>query len=110
MLPVYILSVDITASDATICEEKFREQVAPSLAHLDGLKGSFDRSPCTITYYPPGAQDEILAWSARGVVLVSLGKKRSEYLLHLYKSIVRLITLELPHLVVTAQIDKYGIS
>lgn len=83
--------------DITISEEQFREQVDPSLSHLDSLKGAFDRSPCKIVYYPPcvrGEKNE--GWSVRGIVLISVGKVRGGALLYLYESIARLIEFELP--------------
>ena len=110
MLPQYNLIVDISTNDCTISEEQFREQVAPSLAHLDGLKGAFDRSPSTIAYFPPGEQNDSLGWSARGVVMISLGKQRAVYLLQLYKSISDLIIFELPDLTVNVEINKFSFS
>lgn len=111
MLPAYILTVDITAKNITIDEELFHETVAPSLAHLDALKGAFDRTPSTQMYYPPYDQDSRSEWwSARGVVMVSLGKDRSEYLVQLYQAIVHLIELELPDFEVQAEIGKFQFS
>lgn len=108
MLPAYTLVVDITANDSTISEERFRELIAPSLIHLDALKGAFDRKPSTITYYPPdGQHGRSECWSARGVVLISLGKARAEYLIQLYQAIVRLIMLELPDFEVRGEVTKY---
>lgn len=97
MLPMFVLTVDVIAKDITISEKLFREQVDPSLSHLDSLKGAFDRSPSTITYYPPCVRDgKPEGWSARGVVLISVGKIRGGALLYLYEAIARLIEFELP--------------
>jgi hypothetical protein len=107
MLSAYILTIDITSDDPSIDEHKFRNQVAPSLIHLDYLKGAFDRTPSTIIYYPPDPQDYRFCWSVRGIVMISLGKQRAEFLNQLYQSISRLIILELPHLKVTSEISKF---
>lgn len=97
MLPMFVLIVDVIAKDITISEKQFREQVDPSLSHLDSLKGAFDRSPSTITYFPPCERDgKPEGWSARGVVMISVGRIRAVYLLHLYEAISHLIELELP--------------
>ncbi len=82
MSHIFVLIVDIIAKDITISEEQFRERVDPSLSHLDSLKGAFDRSPCKIVYYPPCVRDEKNeGWSARGIVLISVGKVRGGALL-----------------------------
>lgn len=95
---VFVLTVDVIAKDITIPEEQFREQVDPSLSHLDSLKGSFDRSPCKLAYYPPCVRDgKPEGWSARGVVAISVGKIRGGALLYLYEAIARLIEFELPN-------------
>ncbi|HCY81884.1 MAG TPA: hypothetical protein DHV22_09945 [Xanthomarina gelatinilytica] len=113
MLPSYILVVDIVAPSPTISEEQFRSQVEPCLSHLSALKGAFDRSPCTITYYPPGVHNENPdneVWSVRGLVMISVGKARAEYLNHLYKAMMRLITLELPDFEVHCEASKFEFS
>jgi len=113
MLSSYVLIVDIVGSNPTIDEEQFRAQVEPCLAHLTALKGAFDRSPCTINYYPPDAQSLIPDsefWSARGIVMISLGKKRAEYLVELYGSIIQLIMLELTDFDVCSEVRKLEFS
>lgn len=103
-----MLIVDITATNSAISEELFRELISPSLTHLDALKGAFDRTPSTITYYPPHEQHgKSEYWSARGIVLISLGKARAEYLIQLYEAIVHLIMLELPDFEVQGMVEKY---
>jgi hypothetical protein len=113
MLPAYILTVDITTESQSISYEQFQAKVAPSLAYLDALKGVFDRSPCSITYYPPVAPHsthEWEEWSVRGNVIISLGKQRAEYLKSLYEAIVRLIMLELPDFEVRAESNRFQFS
>jgi len=113
MLSSYVLIVDIVASNPTIDEEQFRVQVEPCLAHLTALKGAFDRSPCTTNYYPPDAQSLIPDnefWSTRSVVMISLGKKRAEYLVQLYDAIAQLITLELTDFEVRSEVKKLEFS
>lgn len=110
MLPSYNLVIDIETADTTISEEQFREQVAHGLKHLDALKGAFDRSPCTVSYYPPSVQYDRPSWSVRAVIMISVGKKRAEYLLQLYEAMIRLTTLELPHLIVRAEIAVFDFS
>lgn len=110
MLPSYTMLIDIVAVDSTISEEQFRAQVGPSLAHLDGLKGAFDRSPCTVVYYHPREQSEIPFWSARAVVSISLGKQRAHYLIQLYQSIADLIMMELPDLGIEVNIQEFRFS
>lgn len=111
MLPAYVLTVDIIAKDITIDEMQFRELIAPSLNHLDALKGAFDRKPSTLTYYPPfDPRGKSESWSVRGVVMISLGRERAQYLCQLCLAIVRLIELELPDCEVQGQVDKFQFS
>lgn len=108
MLHAYVLTVDITALDATIDEATFRELCTPCLSHLDSLKGAFDRKPSSITYYRPSdIHDNYEFWSVRAVVMISIGKVRSEYLIQLYQAIVRLIELELPDFGVRAEVSRW---
>lgn len=108
MLPMFVLTIDVFAKDITISEKLFREQVAPSLCHLDSLKGSFDRSPSKIIYYPSREpHDEPQGWSARGIVIISVGKIRAGYLIQLYEAIQRLIELELPEHEVRGKISVF---
>ncbi|MGC1471506.1 MAG: hypothetical protein WA775_02845 [Psychroserpens sp.] len=62
------------------------------------MKGSFDRSPSTKTFHQPDASNGNDWWEVIGVVMISVGKDRGEYLLNLYDSISQLISLQLPHL------------
>ncbi len=110
MLPSYLLSVEITATSPAISQEQFREKVAPSLAHLDALKGAFDRSPCIVNYCQAYDIYDRSLPSVRAVVMISVGKKRAEFLLELYQSIAKLIELELSHLQVATQTSKLELS
>lgn len=111
MLPTYNLIVDIASTEKNLDEMIFREQVAPCLAYLEALKGSFDRVPCKTTYYSPDEQNNKSEyWSARSVVLISVGKQRAEHLIQLYKAVVRLIDLELPDFEVQAEISQFDFS
>lgn len=111
MLPAYVLKVDVIAKDTTLTEKQFREQVAPSLIHLDELKGAFDRKPSTIVYYPPGVlRGTHESRSARGIVMLSLGRDRAEFLIRLYQAIAHLIELELPDYEVRAEVSKFEFS
>lgn len=97
MLPAYTLIINITSKDKAISGTKFQEQVSPCLGYLDALKGAFSRVPCSTTYYAPfqqGYNSEF--WAVSALVMISLGKNRAEYLMDLYKSIVKLIVHELP--------------
>lgn len=108
MLPMFVLTIDIFAENVTISEKQFRERVAPSLHHLDSLKGAFDRSPSHIVYYPPReSHGEPEGWSVRGIVLISVGKIRAGYLIELYEAIQRLIELELPDYKVRGEISVF---
>lgn len=111
MLPAYNLVVDITATEKNLDEMIFREKVAPSLAYLEALKGSFDRVPCKTTYYSPFEQNNTSEyWSSRTVVIISIGKQRAEYLIQLYDAVVRLIDFELPDFEVQAEISRMDFS
>lgn len=112
MVPVHILVVDITSQNGDISFEKFQEQIAPCLAHLEALKGSFEKNPCSISYYPLDGQHSAPGqeYSVRAVVMISVGKQRAEHLVVLYQSIVRLIELELPDCDVQATINKFQFS
>lgn len=107
MLPLYTLRVHITDENNSMSEDTFREQVAPYLIHLHALKGAFDRKPCTVEYYPPSAEHNRFGWSLQGIVMISVGRQRGESLNLLYQAIVDLITLELPHLHVEAELGKF---
>ena len=110
MLPVYNLVVDITAADKALSEKKFRAQVEPHLIYFDALRGAFHRGPCSITYYPPNEQHKTEYWSVRAVVMVSLGKQRADYLIQLYKAVVRLLELELPQFRMQAEVSVLRFS
>jgi hypothetical protein len=113
MLPSYVLTVDIKVDSRLISFELFRERVSQSLVSLEVLKGAFDRSPCTIAYYPHDVQQskhEHSEWSARGVVMISVGIQRGEYLVGLYESIARLIEFELPDFEVKSETSKFSFS
>lgn len=113
MLGAYTLSVDIIAEAETTSLEEFQKQVSSCLSHLDALKGSFDRSPCRVTYYPPNESpdnSDNVFWSLRAVVLISVGKQRAKYLLGLYEALGLLIRFELPHLAVQYEIAEFHFS
>lgn len=113
MVGLYILIVDIIAGSETTSQEEFLEQVSSCLYHLDVLKGSFDRTPCRVTYYPPHELPENPDndfWSLRAVVMISLGKQRAQYLLGLYESLVKLIKLEVPQLTVRYETSGFQFS
>lgn len=106
MLPAYTFVIDIISHDPNISEELFKEDIANCIAYMDALKGSFDKKPATTTYYPP-KDDKSIGWSARIVVLISLGKDRAAYLLKLYEAIFNLINLELDHYEVKAESAQF---
>lgn len=113
MLLLYVLTVDIMTDTQLISYEQFQEQVASCLTCLESLKGAFDQSPCSITFYPPDVQQsntEFDGLSARGVVMISIGKKRAEHLMQLYQAIVRLIEFELPLFDVKAETGVFQFS
>lgn len=111
MLKAYMLTIDIIANDENITETGFHDLVEPSLRHLDALKGAFDKREATKTFFEPGRNTENLPlWIARGVVIVSLGKDRAEYLMALYDSIAKLIELELPDCSVSYRKDLYTVN
>lgn len=93
MLPIYVMCVDISERECSD-QEKFQEQVAPCLGYLDALRGAFGSKPYAEKYYPPSESEK--GWSVRYVLMISVGKKRAEYLLKLYQAIARLIEVELP--------------
>lgn len=107
MVPVYSLSIDITANGSITCETEFRESLAPCIAYLDSLIGAFEKKPCSVFVYPPDSQGEnSRLWSARCVVMISVGKERGEHLLELYRAIVNLIMFELPYFDIQAEASK----
>jgi len=87
MLSGYVLKIEINAINSKISEKEFRELVDPSLAHLEHLKRSFDRSPNTNRFYPPDIENEKHSWSVVAVVLISVGEERGMALLQLHKPI-----------------------
>lgn len=107
MVPAYMFTIDVIAS-SEMDEATFHERIDPSLSYLHALQGSFDRKPSTLTYYPPSEQEGgCKYWSARGIVLISVGKERAEYLKGLYEAIFRLISLLLPDFEVHAENVMY---
>ena len=109
MLPLYTLTVDFTAPNTSFSEKEFRELVAPCVVYLDALKGAFDKKSCSVTYYPP-QEDTATGWSARCVLMISLGKERAVYLMQLYEAIVNLIVFELPDFEIRAESGKFQFS
>lgn len=109
MLPAYTLTVDITANSPSFSEKEFQDIIAPCLVHLHALKGAFDKKPASVTYYPP-LEDSSKGWSARCVLMISVGKQRAEYLLQLYEAIVYLIDFELPDFEIEAESSIFEFS
>lgn len=106
MVPAYMLTVDITAKDIAISETEFRESIAPCLTYLSALKGAFDKKPCDD---PDVHQDDCSKlWSARFVLLISVGKERGQFLSQLYHAIFRLIAFELPCFDVRADASRWN--
>lgn len=110
MVPLLTLTVDITSHDFTTSQEQFRASVSPSLNHLRALEGAFRRNACTVDFHPPYARNDVQFWSARAVVMISVGKARREHLVHLYQAIVDLIVFELPGFEVAASIGEFQFS
>lgn len=113
MVSSFLLVVDIYANDPTISEAQFVEQVAPSLEHLEALKGSFDRSPCTIKYFPPSVETDRYKqdfWCVRAIVMISVGQQRGFHLTNLYKSLVELISFELPYFEIQSEAKEIKYS
>lgn len=107
MLPAYVLSVDITAENSELSKAEFQELILPSLSYLDGLKMAFDKKLCDVTFFPPSNSK---GWSARCVVMISVGKKRAEGLVLLYEGVVRLISFELPDCIIEAETSRLEFS
>lgn len=104
MVPVHNLVIDIIDVDELLSEKEFREVVAPSIACLESLKGSFDKRPCGVTFYAPKVRNELSkGWSVRCVLMISVGKERGKHLMNLYDSMVRLIAFELPDFDIQAE-------
>jgi hypothetical protein len=79
MLPLYTLTVDITAWDIPGGEEEFRELISPCLTYLDALRGAFGREPCDGKFYPPDhSGNGSRVWSIQCKLMISAGKKRFE--------------------------------
>ncbi|MDR1370915.1 MAG: hypothetical protein LBJ72_12460 [Dysgonamonadaceae bacterium] len=111
MVPAYALTVDIIFDNPNLGEIEFRETISPCLIYLDALKGAFDKKPCDVSFYPPDIRNgKTTGWSARCVLMISVGKDRGEYLTQLYQAIVRLIVLELPDFEVRAEFAKLNFS
>ncbi|MFT3994816.1 MAG: hypothetical protein QM660_10940 [Dysgonomonas sp.] len=102
MLPAYTFTVDIISNDPNISEEQFKNEISECIGYLDALKGAFDKKTATTTYYPPEENDK-KGWSARCVVLISLGKDRALHLMKLYDAMFNLIEFELSHFEVRAE-------
>lgn len=104
----YILIVDITSNSTAIGEQQFREMTAESLSHFSTLQGVVGNGMSNSVYYSPDLPESTTKfWSARGVVSLSVGKSRSEHLIHLYQAIVSLISFELPDFEILAEINEF---
>ena len=113
MLSLYNLIIDVVAMDKTIDEEQFREQIEPCLSYLHALKGAFGSTPCTITYYHPYGSPlnvDTGFWSARVVVMLSVGKKRGANLLKVYEGMGKLLAVDLPECEVRFEIGQIDFS
>lgn len=112
MVPMYILSIDIYATGMDMMtKEVFERDINQLSPALHALSGVFGRESTELVFYPPYTADESTPnyewWSARFVVIVSVGKKRAESLIVLYQAIVRLIELELPGYEVRYAVDGW---
>lgn len=108
MVSVFPLYVDICARDENIDEATFRELVAPCIFYLNALGGAVDKKSCTEIYYPPGTVAECSkVWSARFLLMPSVGQVRAAHLINLYKAIVDLISYVLPDFDVQAEMSEF---
>jgi len=106
MVPAYMLTIDIFAKNANISETEFRESIAPCLTYLSALKGAFDKKPCSDPdVYQDGCSK---LWSARYVLMISVGRERGQYLSQLYQAIFRLIAFEFPNFEVCAEANQWN--
>lgn len=106
MLSSYNLIIDVVSKDKTIGEMQFREQVDLNLNVLNELRGAIGRGSGSIVYFAPNESPlnpDFGFWSARGVVLISVGKERGDNLLLLYHSLVDLIAFALPEFEIRAE-------
>lgn len=56
---MYTLILNITAKNNDIDDKQFHSLLAPSIAHLDSLKGAFEpKRQNMVRFFPPGAQSE----------------------------------------------------
>lgn len=111
MVSTYILTIDIYAKGLDVSKEEFETDINQSKPVLVALSSAFGRESTDLTFYPPYAADESTPnyewWSARFVVLVSVGKKRAESLIILYQAISRLLMHELPDYEVGYTVDEW---
>ncbi len=112
MVSAFQLLIDITAPDINLSEKKFRALLAPSISYLHALKGAFDkREQCAVFFYPPDPESENSnVWSARCVVMISVGQERGKSLLELYEAVANLIMFELPDFGVRAEMSEMKFS
>jgi len=107
MLPIYTLTVDITAKNIILDEKEFRELISPCLTYLHALKGAFDRKPATYQFFQDENSKERYV---RCVLMISVGQERARYLVNLFDAIVRLIAFELPDYEIVGESEKLMFS
>jgi len=106
MVPVTVLTLDISFHDDSLREIEFRDAVSPYLSYLDSLRGALGKNNYAVDYCPPENRNgKPTGWSLRCILTISVGKNRAEHLILLFEAIVRLIDYELPDFEVDANAE-----
>lgn len=110
MVPLHIVNIDVSDTEGFTSEIEFRELLTACQEHLDALQGAIDTKTSAVAYFPPneGCQNA-KGWSARYILMFSVGQKRIEPLMHLTDLVASYIQATLPlHIDVQVHVSKFG--
>lgn len=98
MLSAYVLSVVFTSKDLDVTEEEFQELIALSLSHLQTFATALrSGSSFSVFYYQPNTSVwNPKGWSARCILMISVGRTRVQSMFHLFYLVINQIETDVP--------------
>ncbi len=97
MVPLHTFKIDFIDTSG-VSEQEFRELIALSLSHLEAFATALrSRSSFSVFYYQPNdAVWNPKGWSARCILMISVGKPRVHPMLHLFELVINQIETDVP--------------